>query len=81
MKLYCGCISPTERRKSACEDEDEEAQGLPALFWGLADAMLPSGLQNGGRNDRLEQPNGTKQTTGERPLDGRVFNVVLGIKL
>ncbi len=26
MKRYCGCISPTERRESACEDEEQAAQ-------------------------------------------------------
>jgi hypothetical protein len=28
---------------------------------------------NGGRNDRLEQPNGTKGTTEERPFDCPFF--------
>jgi len=30
-------------------------------------------LWNGGRHDRLEQPNGTKGTTAERPLDCPLF--------
>jgi hypothetical protein len=25
MKRYCGCISPTERRKRACEDEERNS--------------------------------------------------------
>jgi len=26
MKRYCGCISPTERRKRPCEDEERTAE-------------------------------------------------------
>ena len=32
MKLYCGCNSPDERRKRACEDEGEEAKIKAAYF-------------------------------------------------
>ena len=34
MKLYCGCISPTERRKRACEDEERTAEKIRLpIFW------------------------------------------------
>ena len=34
MKLYCGCISPTERRKRTCEDEERTAEKIRLpIFW------------------------------------------------
>jgi hypothetical protein len=34
MKLYCGCISPTERRKRPCEDEEQTAEKIRLpIFW------------------------------------------------
>jgi hypothetical protein len=44
---------------------NEAAYFLAALFFSAVEC-----LWNGGRYDRLEQPNETKGTTGERPLDG-----------
>ena len=33
MKRYCGCISPTERRKRPCEDEERNsAKNIAASF-------------------------------------------------
>ena len=34
MKRYCGCISPTERRKSPCEVEEQTAEKIRLpIFW------------------------------------------------
>jgi hypothetical protein len=31
---YCGCISPTERRKRPCEDEEQTAEKIRLpIFW------------------------------------------------
>ena len=35
MKLYCGCISPTERRKRPCEDEERTAEKIQLLIFKL----------------------------------------------
>ena len=107
MKRYCGCISPTERRKRPCEDEERTAQknkavlflGLPYFFvlWSACGTEGPS-RSSGWRKvmlnhlmpqnsvARLEQPNGTKGTTGGRPLDGsdcfyRIYVVCLSFLL
>jgi hypothetical protein len=72
MKLYSGCISPTERRKRACEDEERTAEKnkvayfLAALFFCAVKCLWNGVPPFAGR---LEQPNGTKGTTAERPLD------------
>ena len=70
MKRYCGCISPTERRKRTCEDEERAAEKMRLpIFWLPYFFCAVKCLWNGGRHDRLEQPNGTKGTTVERPID------------
>ncbi len=69
MMRCCGCGSPDERREWACEDEERNyAKNVLLVFKGPFLAELTC-LWNGGRHERLEQPNGTKGTTGERPLD------------
>ena len=35
MKRYCGCISPTERRKRPCEDEERTAEKIQLLIFKL----------------------------------------------
>ena len=35
MKRYCGCISPTERRKRPCEDEERTAGKIQLLIFKL----------------------------------------------
>ena len=70
MKLYCGCISPTERRKRPCENEERNSgKNIAAYFQAAVFFCAVKCLWNGGRYDRLEQPNETKGTTEERPLD------------
>jgi len=66
--LCCGRSSPDERRKWVCEDEDEEAQWLPAFFQGWQALCWRVNCGTKAFFSRLEQPNGTKRTTGGRPL-------------
>jgi hypothetical protein len=73
-EAVCGCSSPDERRESACEDEGEEAKTVPAPFSGLvaffADEWTAERREEAfSADDRLEQPSGTKEATGERPLN------------
>jgi hypothetical protein len=35
MKRYCGCISPTERSKRACEDEERNSTKKQLLIFKL----------------------------------------------
>ena len=78
MKRYGGCISPTERRERACEDEDKATERKLPFFRLLNCGVLQWTVEwrapelNSG--ERLEQPSGTKQATGERPLDCSTFN-------
>jgi hypothetical protein len=70
MKWYYGCNSPSERRKRACGDEERgSAKKQLLIFKLLFFFVAESCLRNGGRHDRLEQPNGTKGTTVVRPLN------------
>jgi hypothetical protein len=65
MKRYCGCISPTERRKRACEDEERAALKIRLpIFWLPYFLWAAKCLWNGGRrlflpttdwNSRTEQ--------------------------
>jgi hypothetical protein len=70
MKRYCGCNRPTERRKRTCEDEERAAEKMRLpIFWLPHFFCAVKYLWNGGRDDRLKQPNGTKGTTVERQFD------------
>ena len=70
MKRYCGCNRPTECRKRTCEDEERAAEKIRLpIFWLPYFFSAVKCLWNGGRHDRLEQPNGTKGTTVERQFD------------
>ena len=75
MKRYCGCISPTERRKRPCGDEERNsakkiaAYFQAAVFFWYCEVSVERREEAFSADDRLEQPNGTKGTTGERPLD------------
>lgn len=60
MKRYGGCISPTERRKRACEDEDKATKRKLPFFWAaeLQGAAVDCGmepLQASDWNSRAEQ--------------------------
>ena len=75
MKRYCGCISPTERRKRPCGDEERNsakkiaAYFQAAVFFCYCEVYVERREEAFSADDRLEQPNVTKGTTGERPLD------------
>ena len=80
MKLYCGCISPTERRKRACEDEERTAEKirlsrlwLDCLIFLCCAVSVERRKEAFSADNQLEQPNGTKGTTAERPLDCPLF--------
>ena len=50
MKRYCGCISPTERRKRPCEDEERNsAKNIAAYFQAAVFFCAVKCLWNGGK--------------------------------
>ena len=50
MKRYCGCISPTERRKRPCEDEERNsAKNIAAYFQAAVFFCAMKCLWNGGK--------------------------------
>ena len=50
MKRYCGCISPTERRKRPCEDEERNsAKNIAAYFQAAVFFSAVKCLWNGGK--------------------------------
>ena len=54
MKRYCGCISPTERRKRPCEDEERNsAKNIAAYFQAAVFFCTVKCLWNGGKPNYL----------------------------
>ena len=49
MKLYYGCISPTERRKIACEDWECSQQKKELLIFEWLFLLMANDLWNGKR--------------------------------
>jgi hypothetical protein len=75
MKRYYGCNSPAERRKRPCGDEERNsakkraALFLSCSFFLCCEVPVERREEAFSADDRLEQPSGTKEATGERPLD------------
>ena len=62
MKRYCGCISPTERRKRPCEDEERNsAKNIAAYFQAAVFFCAVKCLWNGGRRLFSRRPTGTAE--------------------
>ncbi len=49
MKRYCGCISPAERRKRACEDEERNSAKKQRLISSGCFFSAVKCLRNGGK--------------------------------
>jgi hypothetical protein len=62
MKRYCGCISPTERRKRPCGDEERNsAKKIAAYFQAAVFFGTVKCLWNGGRRLFRRRPTGTAE--------------------
>ena len=62
MKRYCGCISPTERRKWPCEDEERNSgKNIAAYFQAAVFFCAVKCLWNGGRRLFCRRPTGTAE--------------------